>query len=251
MTNISTEDIHNLHKHAGSNCDTGNWTHWVKTDSLFLSATVIGEICCNPYQILHIILGVTLSTDLKFNIHLNKNVAKSYQYLAFVRRNLTYCQEKLRRISYISLRRSKLEYSSSVWDPQLHNDIHQLDMVQRRAARFIKPNYSHTVLYHKCLIISTERLSTENIRKMNKLIPFRSYFHVLPKIWRWIGKRRNIFLWQTKEARKLDNVIGFSWSPPTSDAHWMAMITCPIVIIWEWRLRNMKCNEKILKVTPK
>ncbi len=33
-------------------------------------------------------LGVTLSADLKFNIHLNKNVAKSYQCLAFVRRNL-------------------------------------------------------------------------------------------------------------------------------------------------------------------
>ena len=34
-------------------------------------------------------LGVTLSTDLKFNIQiLNKNVAKSYQCLAFVRRNL-------------------------------------------------------------------------------------------------------------------------------------------------------------------
>ena len=62
-------------------------------------------------------LGVTLSTDLKFNIHLNKNVAKSYQCLAFVRRNLKYCPEKLRRLSYISLIRSKLEYSSSVWDP--------------------------------------------------------------------------------------------------------------------------------------
>ena len=34
--------------------------------------------------------------------------------------------------------RSKLEYSSSVWDPPLRKDIHQLEMVQRRAARFIK-----------------------------------------------------------------------------------------------------------------
>ena len=57
-------------------------------------------------------LGVTLSIDLKFNIHLNKYVAKSYQFLAFVRRNLNYCLEKLRRLSYISLKRSKLDYSS-------------------------------------------------------------------------------------------------------------------------------------------
>ena len=58
---------------------------------------LIGEILQSipntPY------LGVTLSTDLKFNIHININVAKSYQCLAFVRRNLTYCLEKLRRLS--------------------------------------------------------------------------------------------------------------------------------------------------------
>ena len=80
-------------------------------------------------------LGVTLSTDLKF--------AKSYQCLAFVRRNLKYCPEKLRRLSYISLIRSKLEYSSSVWDPTCARTFTmQLEMVQRRAARF-KPDYSY------------------------------------------------------------------------------------------------------------
>ena len=39
-----------------------------------------------------------------------------------------YCLKKLRRLFYITLRRSKLEYSSTVWDPHLHNDIHQLEM---------------------------------------------------------------------------------------------------------------------------
>ena len=77
------------------------------------------------------------------SIGLNKNIAKSYQCLAFVRRNLKYCPEKLRRLSYISLIRSKLEYSSSVWDPHLRKDIHQLEMVQRRAARFIKHDYGY------------------------------------------------------------------------------------------------------------
>ena len=32
-------------------------------------------------------VGVTLSTDFKFNIYFIKNVAKSYECLAFVRRN--------------------------------------------------------------------------------------------------------------------------------------------------------------------
>ena len=138
---------------------------------------LIGEILQSlpntPY------LGVTLSTDLKFNIHLNINVAKSYQCLAFVRRNLTYCLEKLRHLSYISLRRSKLEYSSSVWDPHLHNDIHQLEIVQRRAPRLIKPDYSHDSSVSQ-MFKYIDLSSLENRRKMNKLIRFRSYFHVLP-----------------------------------------------------------------------
>ena len=53
-------------------------------------------------------LGVTLSRqtlNLIFTF-LNKNVAKSYECLAFVRCNLKYCSEKLRRLFYISLIRS-------------------------------------------------------------------------------------------------------------------------------------------------
>ena len=62
-----------------------------------LNGEILQSIPNTPY------LGVTLSTDLKFNIHLTKNVAKSYQCLAFVRHNLKHCLEKLRRLSYISL----------------------------------------------------------------------------------------------------------------------------------------------------
>ena len=79
---------------------------------------------------------------------------------SFVRRTLKYCPEKLRRLSYISLIRSKLEYYSSVWDPHLLKDIHQLEMVQRRAARFIKRDYrydSSVGPYHKRLKTSTYR----------------------------------------------------------------------------------------------
>ena len=113
-------------------------------------------------------MGVTISTDLKFNIHLNKNVAKSYQCLAFVRRNLKYCPEKLRRLSYISLIRSKLEYASSVWDPHLRKDIHHLEMVQRRAARFIKRDYSYESSVTQ-MLKDLDLSSLENRRKINKL----------------------------------------------------------------------------------
>ena len=127
-----------------------------------LNGEILQSVPNTPY------LGVTLSTDLKFNIHLNKNIAKSYQCLAFVRRNLKYCPEKLRRLSYISLIRSKLEYSSSVWDPHLRKDIHQLEMVQRRAARFIKHDYSYDSSVSQ-MLKDLDLSSLENRRKMNKL----------------------------------------------------------------------------------
>ena len=124
-----------------------------------LNGEILRSVPNTPY------LGVTISTDLKFNIHLNKNVPKSYQCLAFVRRNLKYCPEKLRCLSYISLIRSKLEYASSVWDPHLRKDIHYLEMVQRRAARFIKRDYSYESSVTQMLDLS----SLENRRKINKL----------------------------------------------------------------------------------
>ena len=127
-----------------------------------LNGEILQSVPNTPY------LGVTISTDLKFNIHLNKNVAKSYQCLAFVRRNLKYCPEKLRRLSYISLIRSKLEYASSVWDPHLRKDIHHLEMVQRRAARYIKRDYSYESSVTQ-MLKDLDLSSLENRRKINKL----------------------------------------------------------------------------------
>ena len=116
-------------------------------------------------------LGVTLSTDLKFNIHLNKNVAKSYQLSSFYPSQSEILSGETATsilLSYISLIRSKLEYSSSVWDPHLRKDIHHLEMVQRRAARFIKRDYSYESSVTQ-MLKDLDLSSLENRRKMNKL----------------------------------------------------------------------------------
>ena len=44
-------------------------------------------------------------------------------------------------IYYKALVRPTVEYASTVWDPHKKGDIHRLDMVQRRAARYVKNNY--------------------------------------------------------------------------------------------------------------
>ena len=43
----------------------------------------------------------------------------------------------------MSLVRSQLEYSASIWDPYRIGDINKLERIQRRAARFVCKDYSY------------------------------------------------------------------------------------------------------------
>ena len=54
---------------------------------------------------------------------------------------LTHCSEKLRETTYFSLVRSFLEYSATVWHPRRKYNSDKLEMVQRRAAHFVKGRY--------------------------------------------------------------------------------------------------------------
>ena len=56
-------------------------------------------------------------------------------------RNLKGCPEKLRETAYFSLVRSFLEYSATVWHPCQKYNSDKLEMVQQRAARFVKGMY--------------------------------------------------------------------------------------------------------------
>ena len=49
---------------------------------------------------------------------------------------------EVKKQAYLALVRPHLEYASSAWDPHLQKHIQQIEMVQRRAACFIKSNYS-------------------------------------------------------------------------------------------------------------
>ena len=47
----------------------------------------------------------------------------------------------MKEIAYKTLVRPKVEYCASVWNPYTTTNIDELEMVQRRAARFVKSDY--------------------------------------------------------------------------------------------------------------
>ena len=89
-------------------------------------------------------LGVNLSSNLTWNNHINKTITKANQSLGLIKRNLKSAPEKLRETAYKSLVRPQLEYCGSIWDPYTSDNIHSLEMVQRRAARFVLKRYHNT-----------------------------------------------------------------------------------------------------------
>ena len=89
-------------------------------------------------------LGATISSDLSWNPHVDYTVKKATNSLNFLRRNIQDCTPRVKEQCYKSLVRPVMEYASCVWDPNTTTNINKLEMVQRRAARFVKGDYDRT-----------------------------------------------------------------------------------------------------------
>ena len=98
----------------------------------------------------HPYLGIIISHDLKWKPHIDTITAKASSTLGFLKRNLRGANKEIRAQAYTSLVRPKLEYTASVWDPQVRQHaqsntlVDKLEAVQNRAVRFIAGGYRHT-----------------------------------------------------------------------------------------------------------
>jgi hypothetical protein len=100
-----------------------------------LNGEILKNVEQNPY------LGIEISADLKWSKHIAALCKKTSSTLGFLRRNLGNCLPDCRRMAYVSLIRSALDYGATVWDPYLAQDRTRLERIQRQAARFIKRDY--------------------------------------------------------------------------------------------------------------
>ena len=87
-------------------------------------------------------LGITVTDNLCWNEHINNICKKANSTLGLLRRILSGRDKKVKDLAYRSLMRPKLEYGCSAWNPYTKQSIDQIEMVQRRAARFVCNDYS-------------------------------------------------------------------------------------------------------------
>ena len=102
----------------------------------FLGSTALKETASHSY------LGITLSSDLRFNEHCDNTTKKAGKMLNFISRNFYHCTRDVKSKLYLSLVRPLMEYAVAAWDPYTQRNINALEKVQRRAARFAFRDYS-------------------------------------------------------------------------------------------------------------
>ena len=89
-------------------------------------------------------LGLEMDEKLDWSPHINKVTAKATRSLNFIRRNLQIGSQSVKSSAYRGLVRPSLDYCSIVWNPHLARHIQQVEMIQRRATRFVLNRYHNT-----------------------------------------------------------------------------------------------------------
>lgn len=82
-------------------------------------------------------LGVTMQSNLKFDKHIVLKSQKASRVLGAIKFALHDAPKNGKLLAYTSLCRPLLEYADTLWDPYLKTTIHDIEMVQNRAVRFI------------------------------------------------------------------------------------------------------------------
>ena len=131
------------------------------------------EICSSTKY-----LGITVSSNLSWNKQVDEVCAKANSTLAFLRRNLRIKSPKLKTMAYFTLVRPIIEYAAPVWDPYTQRNIYKIEMVQRRAARFVCGRYHNTSSVSE-MLQDLNWPSLQQRREMLRLVLFYKIHHNL------------------------------------------------------------------------
>ena len=139
-----------------------------KHSKIQASYTLEGTVLENVESIKY--LGVTITSDLKWNSHIRNVCSKANRTLGFLRRNLFSCPQDVKEAAYKSMVRPILEYESTVWDPHCNGLNDELENVQKLAARFVTRNYSYETGSMTGILEELKWETFQKRRKDNRLV---------------------------------------------------------------------------------
>jgi hypothetical protein len=108
-------------------------------------------------------LDCTITSDLKWGLHINNICNKANSTFRFLKRNRNIANKSVKKRADQSLVRPSLDYSSAVWDPHQQQDKQRLEMIQNRAARYVANRY-HNTSYVSDMLDQLEWQSLESRR---------------------------------------------------------------------------------------
>jgi hypothetical protein len=82
-------------------------------------------------------LGLHIQANMRRDRHITYVINRASRILGLIRSVLYEAPTEVKRLAYYSLCRPLLEYASEVWDPYTNKHIHDLEMVQNKAVRFV------------------------------------------------------------------------------------------------------------------
>ena len=98
-------------------------------------------IIAKPASTKHV--GVTIPHNLNWNQHCDNICNKANSTVGLLRRVLPDCSTDVKSKAYTTLVHPQLEYACSVGNPYTKWNIHQIELVKHRAARFVFGDYSN------------------------------------------------------------------------------------------------------------
>ena len=140
-----------------------------RINNIYASYTLQGTDLENVESIKY--LGVTITSDLRWNKHVSNVCTKANRTLGFLRSNLHSCPQEVKEAAYKGLVRSVLDYGSSVWDPLPRVVLQEeLESVQKRVARFMTGNYNYETRSMTGILGQFKWESLKKRKKDNRLI---------------------------------------------------------------------------------
>lgn len=127
-----------------------------------LQGTALNTVCEYKY------LGLIITSDLRWNSHIDFISRKAMNKLWALKRKLKDCSSKTKLMAYKTFVRSILEYADVVWDPYTKCNINKLERIQKKALRFIFNKYGRNTSISE-LYVQAGLPLLEKRRKINRL----------------------------------------------------------------------------------